>query len=100
MRRAKVIVPWQEGLHARPAARLVRLARRSKSAIVLKVGSKIADARSVLALLLLSAAAGTVVDLEASGEDEDTALNSITNLFNGENPSTARKDTSIHVAGS
>jgi phosphocarrier protein HPr len=81
MKRAQLVVPWQEGLHLRPAARLVQLAKSSKSAILLKVGAKIADARSILAVLLLCAVAGTVIDVEISGEDEDATLASVTRTF-------------------
>ncbi|HMJ88540.1 MAG TPA: HPr family phosphocarrier protein [Candidatus Acidoferrum sp.] len=84
MKRAQFVIPWKQGLHIRPAARLVRLANTSKSAILLKVGAKVADARSVLAMLLLCAVVGTVIDLEIDGEDEDTVLASITREFEPE----------------
>jgi phosphocarrier protein HPr len=81
MKKTQVIIPWKEGLHLRPASRLVRLAKASKSAIWLKVGDQVADARSILAILLLCAATGTVIDLEINGEDEDAVLTSITSVF-------------------
>ena len=84
MKHAQLVIPWKEGLHLRPAARLGQLAKVSQSAIWLKVGAKVADARSILALLLLCAAAGTVVDLEISGEDEEKTLTSITRIFEPE----------------
>jgi phosphotransferase system HPr-like phosphotransfer protein len=46
------------------------------------VGAKVADARSVLSLLLLSAVAGMLVEVEISGEDEEAVLMSITSVFN------------------
>ena len=66
----------------RPASRLVRLAKASKSVIWLRVGEKVADARSILAILLLCAAAEMVVDVEITGEDEDAVLTSLTSVFN------------------
>lgn len=81
MKQAQVRIPWKKGLHLRPASRLVSLAKASKSVICLKLGAKVADARSILAILLLCAAAGVVVDLEINGEDEDAVLTSITSLF-------------------
>lgn len=65
----------------RPASQLVRLAKASKSAICLRVGEKVADARSILAILLLCAVAGTVVDVEIAGEDEEAVMSSITSVF-------------------
>ena len=50
--------------------------------ICLRVGAKVADARSVLSILLLSAVAGMLVDVEITGEDEDAVLTSITSVFN------------------
>jgi len=87
MRRTQCVVRWKEGLHLRPASRLVSLAKASKSAICLKVGAKVADARSVLAILLLCANVGTVVDLEINGDDEDIVLTAVTRVFNQESAS-------------
>jgi phosphotransferase system HPr (HPr) family protein len=84
MKHAQLLIRCKEGLHLRPASRLVRLAKASKSVIWLKVGAKVADARSILAILLLCAASGMVVDLEIDGEDEDNVLSSITDVFDQE----------------
>jgi len=81
MKRARVTIPWQDGLHLRNAARLVKRARTFQSSIFLKVNERMTDARSVLGLLLLCATLGSVVDLEVSGEDEDVALATITSVF-------------------
>lgn len=81
MKRAKCVIPWKEGLHLVPASRLVRLALASKSAIWLKVGDKVADARSILAVLLLHAVAGMVIELEIAGEDEDATMTSFASVF-------------------
>ena len=72
-------------MHLGPATRLVRLAKESKSAIWLKVGDKVANARSILAVLLLCAVSGMVVNLEIEGDDEDDVLISVTRVF--EHPS-------------
>lgn len=68
----------------RPASQLVRLAKASSSVISLRVGEKVADARSILAILLLCAVAGMVVDVEITGEDEDAVLTSVTSIFDHE----------------
>ena len=74
MRRSKVMVPWVAGLHLRPAARLVRLARGFRSSIVLKYGSRMADLRSILSVISLCAVMGTTLDVEATGVDEQEAI--------------------------
>lgn len=40
-----------------------------------------ADARSIISILLLCAALGTVIDVEASGDDEEVALQAVENAF-------------------
>jgi phosphotransferase system HPr (HPr) family protein len=86
MKLSTVTVPWNEGLHARPAARLVLLARTFKARIDLKCGGKIANARNILSLLLLCAAVGTAINLEISGEDEEQAMEAFEGAFKTEHP--------------
>jgi len=81
MKQLQFVIPWKTGLHLGPAARLVRLAKKSKCVICLKVGDRVADARSILAVLLLCAAAGMIVNCEVDGEDEDEVLTSISSVF-------------------
>jgi len=81
MKRLQVVIPWKEGLHLAPATRLVQLAKASKSVIWLKVGDKVANARSLLAVLLLCAVNGVAVNLEIDGDDEDDVLVSVTRVF-------------------
>lgn len=81
MKHRKLSILWPEGLHMRPAAALVRAAMAHKSSIQLRVGSKVADACCIFALMLLSAGFGASVDVEISGEDEDVAMESIVQVF-------------------
>jgi phosphotransferase system HPr (HPr) family protein len=68
------------GLHARAAARFVRLASLFKSQIRVTRGSRTVDGKSILGLLLLAAAKGTEIDLTVEGDDEDEALAAIVAL--------------------
>lgn len=81
MRHSQVTIPWKEGLHARPAAKLAKSALSFRSSVLLKVNERLADARSILAIMLLAASFGTVVDIEVSGVDEEAALQAITSVF-------------------
>ena len=65
----------------RPAARIVKSAQSFSSNISLKVNERIADARSIFGILLLSATLGVTVDLEISGPDEDAAIATMTSIF-------------------
>ncbi len=77
----KVINPL--GLHARAAAQLVKLANGFKSRIILKRkdNGADADANSILSLLTLAAASGTMLHLTAEGEDEREAYNCVEDIF-------------------
>lgn len=88
MKRSKVLVQWTEGLHLRPASTLVKRALDFQSTISLKVNEQIADARSILAIIMLCASFGTVVEIEASGEDEENAMAAITAVFEAESSDT------------
>src|SRR5688572_15770584 len=81
MKRSQLTVPWTDGLHLRPAAQLVRLAQKFSSSILLRANGKMADARSILNIMLLCAALGTVIEVEAQGEDEDLAIQAVESAF-------------------
>ena len=69
------------GLHARAAARLVRLCSSYKSIIVLHKDEKSADAKSIMALLMLAATQGSSLDLVIEGDDARQAGDEIAALF-------------------
>ena len=62
------------GLHARAAAKLVRLASGFESEIRLRHGEREADAKSIMALMMLAAADGTEIEVEARGADAAQAV--------------------------
>ena len=66
-----------QGLHARVAARVVKVAGRFKSRIVLANGERRASARSIMAVMMLAAAMGTTVRVEIEGPDELAALEAV-----------------------
>lgn len=72
------------GLHARAAARLVRLAEKFVSTLKIERedGSATADAKSILGVLLLAASrSGTRLRIVAEGPDETAALEAISGFF-------------------
>jgi phosphotransferase system enzyme I (PtsI) len=71
------------GLHARAAAKLVRVASQFGSSVKLKRrdGSVTADAKSILSVLMLAATRGTELQLIADGVDEKQALQAVALLF-------------------
>ena len=81
MQKREVSIVNRQGLHGRAAAKLVTLCTRYKSRIVLFANGRRADARHMIALLLLSAAMGTQVSIEANGPDEAQAIVAIERLI-------------------
>ena len=71
------------GLHARAAAQLVKLSSSFKSSITLirEDNSAVADAKSILSLLTISASIGTPLIVRVEGEDEQQAVEAVDQLF-------------------
>jgi phosphocarrier protein len=68
------------GLHARAAARFVKVASQFQSRITVSRGTRTVDGKSILGLLLLAAARGREVEIAAEGSDELDALEALTDL--------------------
>ena len=72
-----VTVSNPTGSHARPAATLAKTASPIKSSIVLVVGEKRLQAKSVLNLMSAAIKFGTEITVECDGEDEAEALKTV-----------------------
>ena len=68
------------GLHARAAARFVHLAARFTSQVRVARDAKVMDGKSIMGILLLAAARGTVITLTATGPDERDAVEALVQL--------------------
>ncbi len=71
---AKLTIGNELGLHMRAAAMVVRTAKEFKSKITISSDAAVADARSVLELLTLSAPKGTKLTVSAEGVDAEAAV--------------------------
>jgi len=81
----EVALPSAVALHARPAANFVKTAMRFRSRLTLEVDGKVADAKSILAVLALGATGGTVLRISAEGEDAPAALDALSACVTGLN---------------
>lgn len=70
-----------EGMHARPAAALVKLVRNFQARITLTRGEKEIRLNSVLSILSMMAKGGETVTVHIEGPDEDAALQAIDHFF-------------------
>lgn len=70
------------GLHARAAAKLVKLSSGFASIIQLHKDDKQTDAKSIMGVMMLAAAQGTELKLVVEGGDAQQAAEDIAALFN------------------
>ena len=68
------------GMHARAAAKFVHLAARYESRVRVARDGREMDGKSVMGLLLLAAARGSVITITTDGRDEVEALNALATL--------------------
>ncbi len=68
------------GLHARAAAKLVNLASGFQSKIMLEKQGREINAKSIMGVMMLAAAKGSMVTVRATGVDEDEAVAAIAEL--------------------
>jgi phosphocarrier protein HPr len=83
MKATRITVKWETGLHLRAAARLVQLTRQFRSRILVRLGSQVADARSIMSIMILAASLGSALDIEASGDAEHEAIQAVEAYFDG-----------------
>ena len=78
-----LLVKARLGLHARAAAKVVRVAQGFNSKVELRrIDTSVsADAKSILSVLMLAAGCGTELHATAEGVDEEAALSAIDKLF-------------------
>jgi phosphocarrier protein len=75
----KVINPL--GLHARAAAKFVHLASSFAASVRVAKGGREMDGKSIMGLLLLSAAQGSTVTISVDGDDEESAIAALCGLI-------------------
>ncbi len=69
------------GLHARAATKLATLASRFPCEVSISRDGQVANAKSVMGVLLLCCAKGTTLVVEAEGEQADVAVREIGSLI-------------------
>jgi phosphocarrier protein HPr len=73
----------EEGIHGRPAAQLVKAAKRFSSQIVLVKGNREVNAKSVLKITGL-AKKGEKITIRAEGEDAEQAVEALADLISAD----------------
>ena len=69
------------GLHARPSAKLTQLASGFKSQVFMTRNGRRINAKSIMGVMMLAAARGSLITLETDGEDEIAAMDALAGLI-------------------
>ncbi len=73
-----LVIPGRAGLHARPAARIVEIARRYAARVTIVHADVTASANELLDVLYLAAPSGARVEVSAVGHDAVAAVDALT----------------------
>ncbi|HKC81335.1 MAG TPA: HPr family phosphocarrier protein [Gemmatimonadaceae bacterium] len=65
------------GIHARPAAEIVKTAGKFKSSITIVRDDLEVNAKSIMGVMMLAAEFGSMIVLRAIGDDADAALDAL-----------------------
>lgn len=82
MKKEKVLLKNETGLHARPASELAKLASKFKCEVKIYANDKTINAKSILAIMSAGVKANTEIEIECEGEDEETAIAELVQAFN------------------
>lgn len=81
MKKIELELTNETGLHARPASLFVKMASDYISEIKIIKADRSCDAKSIMGVLSLGVMQGDKLAIEADGEDEEVALESLKKLI-------------------
>ena len=81
MQKREIKIVNKLGLHARASAKLTQSASKFASSIWLTRNGRRVNAKSIMGVMMLAAGLGSTVELEADGEDESEAVDTLAKLF-------------------
>lgn len=81
MKEITVTVRFKEGLHARPAVKLIKLVGSMESEVILGKNGNTVPADSITAVLGACIVCGDEITIRAEGPDEDTAIAALGDYF-------------------
>jgi phosphocarrier protein len=77
----ELLVQNKMGIHARPAAMIVRITNKFKSEVHVEKEDEQVNGKSIMGLMMLAAAKGSKVKFVATGPDAEQMLTEIEALF-------------------
>jgi phosphocarrier protein len=69
------------GIHARPAAMIVRVTNKFTSEVMVEKDDEQVNGKSIMGLMMLAAGKGSVVRFHVTGDDAEPMLDELAQLF-------------------
>ena len=79
--RLKATIVNQRGLHARAAAKFVKLADSFDATVIVERNGSAVDGRSIMGLMMLAAGPGSELEMSATGNQAQAALAALCDLI-------------------
>ncbi len=70
------------GLHARAAAKLVKLVSAYESQVEIGKDGQMVNAKSIMGVMMLAASRGSMMTITSDGSDEEPAMQAVVGLIN------------------
>jgi phosphocarrier protein HPr len=70
------------GLHARASTKFTQTASQFKSEVWVEKNGRRVNAKSIMGVMMLAAAKGSIIEIEATGADEEQAIAALQALVN------------------
>lgn len=81
-KRRSFTVSNKQGIHARPAALIVKVANQFEADVFVEKDDVRVNGKSIMGLMMLAAGPGSVLKVEASGKDAESVLDELEALVN------------------
>lgn len=88
MTEKQFLITDEAGIHARPASALVGALGKFKSDITMEYNGKKVNLKSILGVMSLGVSSGSTVTIAADGEDEEQAIETISEVMTSQGLST------------
>ncbi|MDA3837935.1 MAG: HPr family phosphocarrier protein [Candidatus Delongbacteria bacterium] len=69
------------GLHARPAAQLVKITTQHDCDVFIEKDGMEINAKSIMGVMMLAAEQGSFITIKCDGEDQNECMNELVNLI-------------------
>lgn len=81
MIRKEITVINTLGVHARPAAQIVKIAAQRKASLWIEKDGERVNGKSIMGVMMLAAEKGCKIILEANGEEAEELIHELEELF-------------------